>query len=107
MTTKSYMPWPDDNQPASFEKIADAVCDAIKFAYKLKRKNLDLDIPWKGPNIGKSERGTCLQPHEQLTAEYLNWVEQEQDRDALDEVVGLALRLGIEQGRRIEYNRRL
>jgi len=93
--------WPDDGQPADFEKLATPLVRAVRFAYDLKRKNADKDIPWKGPDIGWRERATCLSPKEQLTAERLGYSEEDQGRDPLVEIIGLALRLGIEQGRRI------
>jgi hypothetical protein len=97
-----YVPWPDDGGCLSFEMIADWICDAIRFAYTLERQNEAKDIPWGGPNIGTRERSTCHQPKEQLSAEMLAFALEDQGRDALDEIVGLALRLGIEQGRRID-----
>jgi hypothetical protein len=103
MSTKNcYLPWPDkDDEPAMFEPIADAICNAIRFAYKMTRQNINKDIPWSGPNIGSEEKATCHQPIEQLSAKTLAYSLEDQGRDALDEIIGLALRLGIEQGRRI------
>ena len=101
ISSRCYLPWPDDDKPIRFELLANEICKAIRFAYKIKRQNEDQDIPWRGPNIGPSDRVTCLSPHEQLSAEMLAWSKDDQGRDALDEIVGLALRLGIEQGRRI------
>ena len=95
-----YKQWPDDDKPTQFSQMADSICDAIRFAYSLDRQNEDLDIPWNGLNIGKEDRRTCHQPIEQLSTDTLACSE-DQGRDALDEIVGLAIRLGIEQGRRI------
>lgn len=95
------MRWPDKDEPMDFEKLTKPLVKAIRFAYDLKRKNRDKDIPWKGPDIGARERATCLSPSTQLKSENLIYSEEEQGRDALEEIIGLALRLGIEQGRRI------
>jgi hypothetical protein len=98
----TYVPWPDNGDCLSFELIASAICEAVRFAYKLERQNESKNIPWKGPNIGQRERATCHQPREQLSAEMLAFALEDQGRDALDEIVAVALRLGIEQGRRID-----
>jgi hypothetical protein len=94
-TNNDYVPWPEKGGPATFAMLADSICAAIRFAYQLKRQNQDQDIPWTGPDIGEDD--------EQLSAEMLALIEKDQGRDALDEIVGLALRLGIEQGRRGLY----
>ena len=44
---------------------------------------------------------TCFSPDKQLSAENLKYSEDDQGRDALDEIIGLVFRLGVEQGRRI------
>ena len=93
--------WPDNDEPMEFEKLTAPLVRAVRFAYDLKRKNRDKDIPWRGPSIGKDCLATCFDAKEQLTASNLQYSEDEQGRDALVEIIGLALRLGIEQGRRI------
>ncbi len=94
--------WRKDGEPESFTSIADHIKKAIKFAYKMERTNVKKDIKWEGLDIGQKEKATCYSPDEQLTAENLKYSFEEQDKDALDEILALALRLGIEQGRRIE-----
>jgi hypothetical protein len=93
--------WPKGNEAADFEKLTKPLVRAVRFAYKLNRQNEDKDIPWKGLDIGWRERATCLSPETQLSAERLRYSDEEQGRDALEEIIGLALRIGIEQGRRI------
>lgn len=94
-------PWPKDKSPVYFCDLADSIVSAIKFAYKLSRKNRGKSIPWKGYNIGKDDRATCLTPDEQLSAEGLEFNDEDQGRSAIEVIVGLAIQLGIEQGRRI------
>ena len=94
------MQWPEEGV-LPFGPMADAVVKAIRFAYRLERQNEGQDIPWGGPNIGEVERqDDCPEPHVQLAATYLAWSENNQDLTPLDQLVHLAIRLGIEQGRR-------
>jgi hypothetical protein len=94
--------WPESkHEPLDFDDIARPIIKAIRFCYGLKRKNQEKDVPWKGPNIGRSERATCLDAAYTVSVENLAYSRDEQGRDALEEIVGLAIRLGIEQGRRI------
>lgn len=93
--------WPEGNDPIDFEKLVKPLAKALRFAYSMRRQNKELDVPWKGPDIGWRERATCFGPKQQLSAKNLTYSNDEQGRDALNEIIGLALRLGIEQGRRI------
>lgn len=93
--------WPQTG-PVRFTDLIDPVRKAIKFAYDLKRKNQTKDIPWRGYNIGKRERCGSPSPDEKLTQKSLAWVLDDQGRDALDEILCVAIQLGIEQGRRVE-----
>ena len=95
--------WPKDpTETVWFDDLAQPVVKAIRFAYNLRRRNRDKDIPWRGLPIGKSARATCLDNEEQLTAEHMRYDEDDQGRDALEVLVGVAIRLGIEQGRRVQ-----
>lgn len=67
----------------------------------MRRKNRTKDVPWDGPDIGDHEKATCHSIPDNLKADYLAESKEDQGRDALDEIIGIALRLGIEQGRRI------
>jgi hypothetical protein len=93
--------WPDDGSPVSMEDLATGIVKAIRFAYRLKRQNADLDVPYTGYNIGEQALANCFDPVTQLTAEKLRYSKYDQGREAIDEIVALAVRLGIEQGRRI------
>jgi len=94
--------WPENNKPAaSFESIVAPLKAAIKFAYKMSRQNINKNIPYKGFDIGQSQLAGCFHANESLSAKQLQFVLEDQGRDALDEILGLAVQLGIEQGRRI------
>jgi len=89
----------------TFEELVKPVVKALKAAYTLERKPL-ADIKWRGPNISN---GFSLSPSERLTAENLRYSEESQGRFALDEIVGIAVSLGIEQGKNLaamEYEKR-
>lgn len=94
-------PWPSDGSAVQFDEITDPICTAICAAYRLTRRHPERDIPWNGLDIGDREKGACFSPDEQLTADNLRYSLDEQGRDALAEIVGIAVRLGIEQGRRV------
>lgn len=93
--------WPDKNKAANFNELSEPICKAIRFAYQLTRQNEGVSIPWKGLTIGERELATCFQPDERLSKEQLEYDDENQGRDALDVLVGLAIQLGIEQGRRM------
>ena len=88
--------WPANNKPADFSDLCDQVVRAIRFAYLVRRKNEDKDIPISV--IDAPETATTRCGSQMLTAESLRDSKEEQGRDALTEIVGFALRLGIEQG---------
>lgn len=104
MTSKS-QPWPREGRPANFSELTEPVCEAIRFAYEISRRNKRRSIPWIGLTLGERELAGCPPPHEKLGRSYLEYSEHHQGRDALDELVGIAVQLGIEQGRRLEGER--
>lgn len=95
-------PWPSDGSPAHFTEICDPIIEALRFAYTFRRRNRDKDIPWKGLDIGEREKVSCFLPDEALSAEALAYALDDQGRDAMREILAVAIQLGSEQGRRIE-----
>jgi len=93
--------WPENNQPANFEDIIAPLKKTLRFAYKMRRQNQNKDIPYDGFDIGARQRVTCFHADEILSVELLKFSKEDQGRDALDEILGIAVRLGIEQGRRL------
>lgn len=91
--------WPEKG-PAYFEDLIRPVIKAIKFAYSLQRKNKGRSIPWTGPPR-ESGLSCCPDHAEMLKAHNLKYSEEDQGRDALEEIVGIAIALGIDQGQRI------
>lgn len=96
--------WPEKSATVRFTDITEPIIKAIRFAYNLKRKNTQRDIPWEGLDIGKEEQACCFSPIEKLTAFNLEYSLDSQGRDALTEIVGVAVQLGIEQGRRMAHS---
>lgn len=93
--------WPKDGKPASFDDLTLPVRKAIRFAYKLERRNSDKDIPWTGLPKGRHEL-VCTLPIEQaLSAGNLAYSLDDQGRDALQEILAVQAQLAFEQGRRI------
>lgn len=79
--------------------------EAFGFAYDLTRTNESSDVPYGGYDIGRDERAGSFSPAERLTAEQLRYDELDQGRDAATVILGLAVQLGVEQGRRIQQVR--
>lgn len=92
--------WPGGDKTLPFEDLCDSVVKAIRFAFTLKRKNANRDIPWNGPDIG-SLTGRVLGAEERLSAEHLARDQDDQERDTLTNIVAVALHIGMEQGRRL------
>jgi hypothetical protein len=82
-----------------FGDLVDPVVKAIRAAYWTRRRPEAKDIKWTGPMYGWREASSCGDPKVALSAD---WLEHgaEQGRDALDTIIGIAIRLGMEQGRR-------
>ena len=89
--------WPDDGSTVSFDEIAEPIIDVIKFAYSLERKNKGKSIPYDGYDIGKSIKHVSLSPDESLCADNLSF----ENDSPLKIIIGIAIQLGIEQGKRI------
>jgi hypothetical protein len=93
-----YMHWHDD--------IAEALVKSIRATYALKRKiPKGKSIPYDGPETTSSKL-TSLPIGEQLKAHNLRFQEEEQGRDPLAVLVGIALALGMEQGWRYMMDER-
>lgn len=91
--------WPEGNEIATFGKIAEPLKAAILFGYKVTRKAKGKDVPYDGYGVGVLN-ANCSSPEDALKAEGLEYSE-ERGRDLLDEIIGIAIQLGMEQGRRM------
>lgn len=96
-----YKQWPEDGSPVDFESLVKPFKKSFRFAYNMRRKNLHKDVPYDGFNLGRSDLACCLPAKEKLNQRNLKYSNEEQGRDALEELIGLVLQVGIEQGRRI------
>lgn len=93
--------WPKNGSVVPFSELVESVKKALLFGYCMRRKNQDKDIPYTGYCIGKDLLATCLTPEERLKVESLKYDLEDQGRDLIDVLLGLAIQLGIEQGKRI------
>lgn len=80
-----------------FEKMNEACCKALRFAFRMRRQNEMQDIPWTGPHY---EAANHASPADALKAENMDYAMKDQGRDALTEIVSVILQLGYEQGQR-------
>ena len=97
--------WPENDEPAFFDELVKGVREAIKFAYKVERKNYGLDIPFIGPEAPAPVMG--FSGSKRLTAAHLKTSLEDQGRDALAEIIGVAIALGFEQRRRADKQDRV
>lgn len=97
--------WPKENGTVGFCEITDPIIKALKFAYKLQRRNLKKDIPWSGLDIGEDLLSSNFGPDQTLSYESLSFNQEDQGRNALEMIVGIAVQLGIEQGRRMQMSK--
>ena len=90
------------DEPYSFDDLTVPVCDAIRELYDLKpRGDYGDKVEWTGPDLGKSLRANSLTFDVALTRDSLEYNNENQGRSPLQTVVGIAIQLGIEQGRRL------
>jgi len=95
--------WPKDpKKVVGFEDICQPIRSAMKQAYKLIRINKDKNIKWTGFEQCEECLATDFHPNEKLKAKSLKFNEDDQDRDALDVIIGIAVQQGIEQGMRMQ-----
>lgn len=94
--------WPENNGLAQFSDLVGPIKKAMLFAYNIERKNDGKSIPWNGYDIGEKDKTCCHSPNHALSAETLRYNKEDQDSDAFDSILTIAVQLGIEQGRRIQ-----
>ncbi len=94
--------WPK-NDTVYFEDLTDPLRKVVDDLYKLERKPY-CDIDYKGYGL-PNESSYSFQPNERLNEENLRYDDEDQGRDAMTVVIGLAVQLGIEQGTVMERKR--
>ena len=80
---------------------------ALKAAYRFRRKPIVEYPSGKGQTLNRKMLWYCSEA-ERLTAENLRYSFEDQNRSALEEIIGIAVALGIQQGTNIttaEYER--
>lgn len=99
-------PWPKSGT-VSFTDLVEPIITAIESAYdlQLKTKVFEDGVEWTGLDIGERDKVCCLSPSERLTGDQLRYSYVDQGRNPLAEIVGVAVQLGIEQGRRVQVER--
>jgi hypothetical protein len=101
---RCYLQWPDNGQLADGEAI-ETTLHSIVAGIRFALSNTDKDIPYNGLDHGRASSGD-LSPIDSLTAENIRYQIEEQgetERDALFELVRIAYKVGLEQGRRHRF----
>ena len=93
--------WPDDNGLIDFGEAITDLMKAVRCAYRMRRRLPIADIPWNGYGTPDSAHVTA-EPAEALTVKWLRGTE----RSPMEEILGIAFRLGFTQGKRSERGRR-
>lgn len=98
--------WPKDKaETVGFEELTNPLRRAFNFMFKATRKNADKDVPYSGYDLGGAAAVAVNVP-ELLSANYLDFIKEDQGRDELDVFIQLCVQVGIEQGVRIERDKR-
>lgn len=99
--------WPKNpTETVYFDDLTSPVKKALMFVLKNGGKKIadDVVIPYKGYNIGKKDLVCSFDPVTKLSPERRAYDRDEQGRDIFDLLIGVAVQLGIEQGRRLTRN---
>lgn len=91
--------WPEDGDWVYYGDLMDPVKKALSFAYDLIRKNQGKDIPYDGYNT-PSTAATVPNPEALLKEDWIK-LAREQGEEPIDLILGVAFRLGHEQGYRV------
>jgi len=91
--------WPKDPKKIIDESdLIKPLKEALLFGYQLRRKNREIDVPYSGYDLGKTEKVGCLSRNESLKVKQLK--KRDKKLGLLDEILETAIMLGMEQGRR-------
>ena len=95
--------WPENDGTVGFKEITKPIISLIKQQYRLRFKGWR-DLRYNGYDHDLMCGVTCLPPDQAMTASNLQYSLHDQGRAPLDEIVALAVQLGIEQGRRMHID---
>ena len=87
--------WPDTAVPVNFEALVEPLARWLR-SYIGGRVEIYDGLP-----LGDQESAGALQPIDALTPASIDYALTHQGRDVYDTIIGLAIQLGIEQGRRL------
>jgi hypothetical protein len=81
-------------------------CDLVEPLARILRENVTLSLTYtpstyEGYDIGEREKACSPTPDQDLSPEWLEY-HKDHGRDLIDVILANAVRLGIEQGRRLE-----
>jgi len=94
--------WRSDGEPEKLRDIVIPLKRTLKdLISSMKSYSTSKDLFYDGFTLGDNELITCLPPDQSLTFKNLCKEKKDQNRDPFDVILGIAVQLGIEQGRRI------
>jgi len=98
--THEWAPYPD---ALDFGKLAAVARNMIEQVadVEVTRKPGDEGVEYDGPPLHPRFFVASFKPREALSKEKLDFAEQDQGRDALEEVLAVVLQMGVEQGLRM------
>lgn len=99
--------WPKNGDTLSLKEIVDPLVDAFDQCYNRTRKNEAADFTYKGLDFGAPEKAEGLSPAESLTNAGFAAAERAKGQTPLHVILETGVKLGIEQGRRIQIERSL
>ena len=92
-----------------FDHLVDPLAETLKFVVENGGEEIsdDVVIPYDGYTIGLSELVTSFDPVSKLSPEQRAYDRDDQGRNIYQVIIGIAVQLGVEQGRRFELWKRL
>jgi hypothetical protein len=98
---KQLIKFPRQSKIVRFDKVTGAVKTHLKSQFSFRRINRKKDLTWRGPSLSRFLAAGCLPYGDHFKAGNLRYSEQEQGRDAMTEILGTVVQVGMEQGRRL------
>ena len=96
--------WPKDlTKTVYFDDLIEPIKKVLLFILKNGGKKIadDVVIPYNGYNIGQDDLVCAFDPVSKFAPKQRIYDRDNQGRDIFDLLIGIAVQLGIEQGRRI------
>ncbi len=101
MAKKTMADWPIGMKPMRVEELVRPLKSAIQQAFELKGRKLLIDgIKWGGPGFGHPSASWEESPAAALSSSGIKRA-AEAGRDPLEQILVVAINLGIEQGKRV------